>query len=548
MVDPLTLAVVQGALQELTSEMDVAFASAAFSPIISEGKDLASGVYHPVTGEVIAQGETSLPLFVTVMQHTVQAVLKAIEGRRAFEPGDLYVVNNPFQGGTHLMDVKMVMPCFVDGRLFAILANSGHWPDVGGSVPGGFNGRATEIHQEGLIMPPVRLYRAGQLDHELLDLILKNCRASRPRIGDIYAQAGALHVGADRLGALVSRIGTEVVEACMEEIFERSETIMRSYIEELPDGVYEYVDYMDSDGIDPDPVPIKLRMSVSGSDMTLDFSESAPPCKGPLNSVYCSTVSACHIALKHIFADVPVNAGAFRPVRVIAPKTTFLNASWPQPVSGATAEVTQRIIDVVFGALAQMVPGQITAGSFSTTFNVTIGGTDEEIGEYVVYLYFGGGYGAHSDGDGISNGCSLHSTARMTPMEVYEQGFPFRIVYFRQRENSGGRGRQRGGFGVELAIQLLRGTALVSVVGERGRFPPRGLFGGEDAACSHFAIRRTNGEIYRPVLLTKDERIPIREGDIVEVGTPGGAGYGPPEERAPEDLKADQLAGYYTQA
>lgn len=544
-VDPLTLAVVQGALQEITTEMDAAFKSTAFSPIIAEGNDLASGIYQAQTGEVISQGEESLPLFVAVMQDTAKYVLRSIEGRRSFDPGDVYIVNYPYFGGTHLMDVKMVMPYFANGELFALLANTGHWPDIGGSVPGGFAGHATEVYQEGLVLPAVRLYRAGELDEEMQQLILENIRVPRPRIGDMHAQYTSLRLGADRLDALVDRYGTAVLDGAIAEMFDRAEAVMRSHIADFPDGVYDYLDHMDSDGVDPDPLNIDLRLTVSGSDMTMDFSRSSPACKGPFNSGLSSTNSACHVALKHVFPDVPINAGSFKPVRIVVPETCFLNAKPPRPVSGATAEVSQRIIDVTFGALAQAEPEKVTAGSFSSTINVTVGGHDEEIGEYVLYLYFGGGYGGHSGSDGISNGCSLQSTARMTPMEIYEQRYPYRVRHFRIREGSGGYGRQRGGYGVDMAIELLRGSAVVSLLGDRGLFPPRGLLGGEDGACTQFQIRRKNGEIYRPPAVTKDERIPLEAGDIIEVCSAGGAGYGPASERAPEDRETDRLAGYY---
>ena len=477
------------------------------------------------------------------MQFTVQATLKVVDD---FKPGDIFMVNDPYTGGTHLMDVSLLKPFYYEGKIFAWLANTGHWPDIGGSVPGGFPARATEIFQEGLVLPPVRLYREGELDEEMVTLILENVRVPKPRLGDIHAQVTALRLGAHRLDGLVARFGRDVIERTVDEMFARAEAVMRSHITEFPDGVYEYLDHMDSDGVDPGALDIHLRLTVSGSDMTLDFSRSSPPCKGPFNSVWSSTVSACHVALKHVFTEVPINAGAFKPVKVIAPKSTFLNADPPRPVSGSTAEVSQRIIDVVFGALAQSVPERITAGCFSSTVNVTVGGHDEEIGDYVLYLYFGGGYGGHEHGDGISNGCSLHSTARMTPMEIYESRYPYRVRHFRLRENSGGRGRRRGGFGVDMAIELLRGEAVVSLLGDRGRFPPRGHDGGDDGALTRFRIRRRDGEIYTPPLLTKDERIPLAAGDIIEVCSAGGAGFGPVSQRAPEDLEADRLAGYYT--
>ena len=544
-VDPITLAVVRGAFQEIANEMDAAFYSTAFSPIIAEGKDIASGLYHPTSGEVIAQGEQSLPLFVTVMQHTAEWVIRSIRGKREFAPGDVYIVNNPFQGGTHLMDVKMVMPYFVDGKLFALLANTGHWPDVGGAVPGGFNARATESYQEGLVISPVRLYREGTLDEELLDFILRNVRVPKARVGDIHAQVAALHVGTKRLDELAAKFGVSVLNASIVEIFKRSEAVMRSVLKEIPEGTYHYIEHMDSDGIDPDPLTIDLVMTVGGGEITLDFSGSSPPCKGPINSVLSSTVSACHVALKHIFLEVPINAGAFRPVTIIVPETTFLNAQAPKPVSGCTAEVSQRIIDTIFGAFAQVVPEKITAGSFSTTNNLTIGGNDSILGEYVLYLYFGGGYGAFAGGDGISNGCSLHSTARMTPMEVYEQRYPFRVHHFQLHFASGGKGQFRGGFGVDIAMELLRGEAVMALLGDRGRFFPKGLQGGEDALGTKVSVLRSNGEVYIPAALTKDDNVKLKAGDIVRVCTPGGAGYGPYSKRDSEAVKDDTLCGYY---
>lgn len=545
MIDPITLAVVRGALQEISNEMDAAFYTTAFSPIIAEGKDIASGLYHPESGEVIAQGEQSLPLFVTVMQHTVQHVLAATRGRRELLPGDVYIVNNPYQGGTHLMDVKMVAPYFVNGKLFALLANTGHWPDIGGAVPGGFNTSATEIYQEGLNITPVRLYRRGKLDEELLDFILQNVRVPDARVGDIHAQVGALHVGAKRLDELVKQFEPSVLTTCIDEIFLRSEAIMRGHLKEIPEGIYRYTEHIDSDGINPDPLTIDLAMTVKSDAITLDFSGSSPPCSGPLNSVWSSTVSACHVALKHIFLDVPINAGAFRPIDIIAPHTTFLNALPPKPTSGCTAEVSQRIIDTIFGALAQAVPDMVTAGSFSTTNNLTIGGNDDVVGPYVLYLYFGGGYGASTLGDGISNGCSLHSTARMTPMEVYEQRYPYKVHHFRLHNASGGRGRYRGGFGIDIAMELLRGEAVMALLGDRGRFAPRGLLGGADAIGTKITIHRKNGDIFIPQHLTKGDHIRLYAGDILRVCTPGGAGYGPEAERDPAYVEADIRANYY---
>ena len=335
-IDPVTLVVVQNGLQQVASEMDLTFERAAFSPVISEGFDRSDGIYDKDSGDVIAQGELGLPIFVGVMQFTTRAVIEHVKASgETLRPGDIFIVNDPYAGGTHLMDVKMVKPYFYRGQLWAYLSNTGHWPDTGGSVPGGFSTRATEVQQEGLRLPPVKLFREGVMQPDILSIILANIRVPEERIGDIKAQVAGLTVGEKRLTALIDRYGEPTVTACIAELRRRSDQMMRAHIAKIPDGVYTSEAFVDSDGVDPDPLAIRLRLRVEGTDLHFDFSESSPPCRGPLNSVIATTKAAVYLAIKHVFPDVPINAGCFQPLRIADPHGTFLYARYPRPVSGA---------------------------------------------------------------------------------------------------------------------------------------------------------------------------------------------------------------------
>ncbi len=542
-LDPVTLSVIQNSLQQICSEMDLVHEKAAFSPVISEAFDRSNGLYELGTGEVIAQGEMGLPIFVGVMQATTQAV---IARRQDLEPGDVILVNDPYLGGTHLMDVKMVRPFFYKDRLWCFFANTGHWPDTGGIVPGGFTSRATEIHQEGLRLPPVKLYRRGIIDQDILNIVLSNIRVPEERIGDIRAQVGALSLGEKRLTALLDRYGEETVQAAITEMTERSERQMRAYIESIPDGVYRATAYMDSDGIINERLAIRLEMTVRGSEIHFDFSRSSPPCKGPLNSVWATTLSAVHVAMKHIFPDVPINAGCFRPIFVAKPYNTFLYAEYPRPVAGCAAEVSQRIMEAVFIAMGQAIPERMFASPAGTSGNFSLGGYDpEKRRHYIMYFFSGGGYGGWWETDGLTNGCSTVGISKTQPIEVLEQHYPILFEEYALREGSGGAGRHRGGFGVNYRVRLLRGQATASFLMDHGTSGPPGLLGGGDGAPNVIELT-IGGKTIRPEHISKGEGYELSPGDKVQVRTPGGGGYGRPEERAHDLLARDLRRGYYS--
>jgi len=546
-LDPVTLAVIQNGLQQVCNEMDLAFVRAAFSPVISEALDRSDGIYHRDTGELVAQGELGLPVFVGTMQFSTQAVIAHVNSEKIpLLDGDVFIVNDPYLGGTHLMDVKFVKPFFYRGAPWCWLANTGHWPDVGGVVPGGFSANATEVEQEGLRLPPVKLFKAGQLDREILSIILSNIRIADQRIGDIKAQSAALAIGERRLTALLDRYGAEVVDRAVIELRARARQQMRAKIATIPDGAYDGEAFVDSDGVVDEPLRIALRIVKQGETLTFDLSGSSPPCRGPMNSVIATTKSSIYLAIKHVFPDVPINAGMFEPLRVIEPEGTFLYARYPRPVSGCAAEVSQRIAEAVFSALVKAIPERVFAAPAGTSGNLSVGGHDPaKRRSYVMYVISGGGYGGSVHGDGISNGCSTIGISKTTPIEVMEQYYPVLFEEYSLHEGSGGAGEHRGGFGVNYRIRLRRGEARASMVMDHGRFGPQGARGGEDGGVNRIRIFR-GGSAYVPPHLSKDQDIRIAAGDAIEVSTPGGGGFGSPFRRAADLVARDVAKGYYT--
>ena len=546
--DPLTLAVIQAGLQQVCNEMDIAFSRAAFSPVIAEADDRSDGIYAAEDGALIAQGEFGLPVFVGTMAHSAGHLVRLIrEGSVAPPaPGDIYIVNDPYLGGTHLMDVRFALPVFVDGALFCWLQNTGHWPDIGGMVPGGFSAHATEVEQEGLRLPPVKLFKRGELDREILSIIQSNIRVAEQRIGDIKAQAAALLVGESRLKELIARHGAATLQSAIAGIRARAAERMRAEIRRIPDGVYSSEAFVDSDGVVNEPLRIALTVTKRDDVLRFDLSGSSPPCLGPMNSVWATTCSAIYLGVKHVFPHVPINAGTFEPLEVIRPEGTFLDARYPRPVSGCAAEVSQRIAEAVFLALAQAIPEELWAAPAGTSGNFALGGFDPARNAgYVMYQITGGGYGGNAREDGLTNGCSTIGISKTAPVEVMEQYYPVLFRRFAIHEGSGGAGMRRGGFGVHYEVELLRGEARASFVMDHGRFGPPGVLGGGDGAPNVVRLHR-GGVTTIPEHLSKDQGLRLQAGDRVEVMTPGGGGYGDPLQRERALVARDVARGYYT--
>ena len=544
-IDPITLSVIQAGLQQVCDEMDLTFSRAAFSPVIAEANDRSDGIYAADDGSLIAQGAGGLPVFVGTMQYSTRTLIEMIAAGTVATPreGDIYIVNDPYLGGTHLMDVRFARPFYRGGRIFCWLSNTGHWPDTGGSVPGGFSASATAVEQEGLRLPPVRLFKEGVMDAEIYSIICSNIRVADQRIGDVKAQAAALQVGADRLGALLDRYGDDLVHEAIAELRTRAAAQMGRLIDEIPDGRYQSTAWVDSDGVVNEPLAIRLAVDKTPGHLRFDFAGSSPPCAGPMNSVLATTLSSVYLAMRHIFPEVPISAGAFEPLEVVRPTDTFLDAHYPRPVSGCAAEVSQRIAEAVFAALVDPLPDRVTAAPAGTSGNFALGGHDPATGrDYVMYQLSGGGYGGNADHDGLSNGCSTIGISKAPPVEIMEQNFPVLYHRYALREGSGGAGRHRGGFGLDYEIELRRGTARASFVMDHGRFGPQGALGGADGAPNEVEVWR-DGKRHIPEHLSKEQDIPLQAGDRVRVKTPGGGGYGDPSDRDPALTEEDRRLG-----
>jgi N-methylhydantoinase B len=546
-IDPILLAVLNGRLVQIADEMDATLYRSAFNPIIAEAHDACHGLYHAQTGATLVQGTTGLPIFVGAMAFAVKAVIDKANADGNLEAGDTYLFNDPYDGGTHLNDFRLVRPLFWNGKLFAWLASVGHWLDVGGNVPGNFNAKATESFQEGFRVPPVKLARAGVIQQDIIDILAANSRVPKSNWGDLNGQLNALDLGERRVQALLEDYGEELVASALDLLTARAEKLMRANIANLPDGTYSYDDFLDNDGITDVPLSIALDLVISGDTMRLDFSRSSPPCDGPLNIALSTTVACCYVALKHIFTDVPANAGCLAPIEFVIPNTTLLAVSAPRPVGGYT-ETILRVIDTVFGAFAKVAPQRANGSPFATINALSLSGWREHGRRWVMFCFFGGGLGGNPESDGLNHGNNPISTATIPPAEILESLYPVMFTQWALRPDSGGPGFNRGGLGAIYEIEALAdGATDVSLLGERGKFPPFGVNGGRSAALNRFVYQTDSGE-RTPPLVSKVTDIRIVAGQHVRLETPGGGGFGDPMTRDPVRVGRDVNLGYVTRA
>jgi N-methylhydantoinase B len=542
-LDPITLAVLNGRLVQIADEMDATLYRSAFNPIIAEAHDACHGLYHAETGATLVQGTSGLPIFVGAMAFAVKAVIDKAARDGDLKPGDTYLFNDPYDGGTHLNDIRLVRPLMRNGRVFAWLASVGHWLDVGGNVPGNFNAKATESFQEGFRVPPVKLIRDGVLQQDIIDILAANSRVPQSNWGDLNGQINALDLGARRLEALLDEYGDDTVAAALAQLSARAEALMRANVAALPDGTYSYDDFLDNDGITDAPLRIALDLTIAGDRMRLDFSRSAPPCDGPLNIARSTTVACCYVALKHLFTDVPANAGCLAPIEFVIPDSTLLAVNAPRPVGGYT-ETILRVIDVIFGAFAKAAPARANGSPFATINALSLAGWREHGRKWVMFCFFGGGLGGNPDGDGLNHGNNPISTATIPPLEILESLYPVMFTQWALRPDSGGPGQHRGGLGAIYEVTTLSESgAEVFLLGERGKYPPFGVNGGGSAALNRFVYETDAGE-RTPPLVSKITDIKIRPGQKVRLETPGGGGFGDPAARDPARVARDVRLGY----
>ncbi|MCS7083180.1 MAG: hydantoinase B/oxoprolinase family protein [Bacteroidetes bacterium] len=517
-MDAVRLEIFRHLLASVAEEMGAVLRRSAFSPNIKERRDFSCALFTP-RGELLAQA-AHIPVHLGAMPLSVQACLEAFP---ELEPGDAVLLNDPFRGGTHLPDLTLVHPVFVAGRLWGFVASRAHHADIGGMQPGSMP-LAREIYQEGLVIPPVKLLQAGRPNPAVWELILANVRTPEERRGDLRAQLAAGERGVARFEELVRKYGPEL-EAAMEALLDYAERLMRRFLSELPDGTYRFEDALDDDGFSREPLPIRVAVTISGSEATVDFSGTAPQCAGPLNAVRAITVSAVYYVFRALIGqDVPTNAGCLRPIRILTEPGSLLDARPPAAVAGGNVETSQRIVDVVLGALAQALPDRIPAASQGTMNNWSIGGWDPfRQRPYAYYETLAGGAGAMPDRDG-SSAVHTHMTNTLnTPVEALEYAYPFRITRYGIRDGSGGRGLRHGGDGLVRELELLA-PAQITILAERRRRPPYGLAGGEPGAPGK-AIWIHQGRRRR---LSGKVSFWAQAGDRIRIETPGGGGWGAP--------------------
>ena len=541
-LDPITLAVLAGRMEQIADEMDATLFRSAFNPIIAEAHDASHGLYHAATGETLVQGKSGLPIFVGVMAFAVKAVIEKAARDGDLAEGDVYAFNDAHLGGTHLSDMRLVRPYFHEGRVFCHLASVGHWHDVGGAVPGNYNPRATEVFQEAFVLPPVKLVRAGVLQQDIVDILMRNTRLPQSAMGDLNGQLNALDLGVRRLDALLAEYGADTVRAALEALSDRAEALLRAEVSALPDGRWEAEDFLDNDGITDVALPIRVALEIRGDRLTLDFAGAAPATAGPVNISHGTAVACVYVAIKHIFPGLPANAGVLRPIDIRIPDRSLLSAEFPAPTGGYT-ETILRMIDVIFSAMAQAAPGRAPANAYGTINALSIAGRRGDGRRWVMFSFYGGGHGGTSEGDGLNHGNAPISTATIPPVEILEAAYP---VIFRQwalRPDSAGAGTHRGGLGAVYEIELLEESAEAFLFGERGRHAPKGVGGGGEAALNRFTWT-AGGETHAPELTSKAVGIRLKRGDRVRLETPGGGGYGPPADRDPAAVARDVALGH----
>jgi len=515
--DPIELELFKNIFVSISEEMGAVLGRTALSPNIKERKDFSCALFN-AKGETFAQG-SHIPVHLGAMPLSVQASLQAV----SFEDGDLVILNDPYHGGTHLPDITCITPVFVGKKLTFFVANRAHHSDVGGMSPGSMP-LATEIYQEGLIIPPVKIVSNGSLDEDLLNLILSNVRTPEERKGDILAQVAANSTGKQRLEETVKKYGARKLVRYGRLIQDYTEKILREAIRAIPDGVYAFSDFMDDDGITDTPVEIAVRINISGDEAILDFSASSAQVKGGVNANYAVTCSAVLYVFRCLVEeDIPFNTGLMRPIKILAPAGSVVNAQHPAATAGGNVETSQRIVDVILGALSKAIPAKIPAASSGTMNNVAFGGFDPvKKSRFTYYETIGGGMGACPDRDGLS-GVHTHMTNSLnTPIEALENYLPVRIRKYTLRKDSGGKGRNKGGDGIIREYEFLVPTQ-VSILSERRKFSPYGIRGGEAGKKGKNSLIDNRG---KKKSLGPKVNLNVSPGDILRIETPGGGGYG----------------------
>jgi N-methylhydantoinase B len=537
MIDYTTVEVIKGALIYAAEEMGISLKKSAYSPNIKERMDHSCALFNH-NRELIAQAE-HIPVHLGSMALAIKLGLEEYEGE--LNQGDMLLFNDPYISGTHLPDLTLIAPTFYDGRIIGYAANKAHHTDIGGNAPGSLAPDSTELYQEGLIIPPVKLVKGGVLDRELSKLIRSNVRTPDVQMGDLRAQIAANNTGIKRVLELVELYGVETLHSAMAQIMDYSERRMRQEISAMPDGVYEGVDYLEDilpGGVD---VEIRVRVTKKGDSLEFDYTGTSPQVGSPVNAPLGVTVAGIYYTLiSTTDPTIPVNDGCFRPITLKVPLGCIMNPNRPAPVAGGNVETSQRNVDVIMKAFSQMIPDKVPAASQGTMNNITLGGMLDNGEPWTFYETIGGGNGGRPVSDGV-DGIHINMTNTMnTPIETLEAYLPFRFKAYRLRPDSGGPGEFRGGCGIERVWTLTSSKATLSIMAERNKIKPWGLNGGHGGALGQFTLIKADGT---ETNLPSKTTIEMSRGDTLIIRTPGGGGYGDPKDRDPEKVREDVLNG-----
>ncbi|MQL51774.1 hydantoinase B/oxoprolinase family protein [Desulfofundulus thermobenzoicus] len=553
-LDPAGLEVLHHALASVAEEMGAVLTRTALSPNIKDRRDCSTAIYT-AGGRLVAQAE-HIPLHLGLMPTVVRAVL-AEYPPGTLEPGDAVMINDPYISGSHLPDICLISPVFHGDTMLGLVANLAHHVDVGGAVPGSMSTVATEIFQEGIRIPPVKIRRRGKVNTELLKLLAHNLRTAREFYGDIQAQLSANDRGIARMLELAGRYGTPLLRRYMEELMAYTHRRLLSALEVIPRGTFSCEDFLEGDGLVEGPVNIRASITRHDRGLTVDFSGTHAQVRGPVNATRGVTLACVYFVVKSVLdPDLPSNDGLTRSLEVITPSGSLVNPIFPAPVAHANINTAQRIADVLLGAFARVAPERVTAAGTGSMSNFTVGGMDPATGKYYSYVETcGGGQGAKCDRDGL-DGVHVHMTnTRNTPVEVIEQSYPLRVDRYGLARDSAGAGKQRGGLGLIREITVLRGEATVSVSTERTRIPPWGLCGGLPGQRAFAGIsppanrkpedNREGEKIGNTTPVSSPGKFTCRvsPGTRITLQTAGGGGFGPPLEREPERVRRDVLEG-----
>ncbi len=524
MFNPINLEIFNNLFSAICEEMGVVLCKSSFSTNIKERKDFSCALFDR-SGEMAAQAE-HLPVHLASMSMSVKEAIKAVE----MKDGDAVLLNDPFQGGTHLPDITVVTPFFYKGgkKPLFYVANRAHHSDVGGMSPGSMC-NATEIFQEGIRVPPVKIMRGNSINKDIMTVITSNVRTPKEREWDIIAQISANTIGKQRLCELCEKYGEMKVVKYSSELQDYSDRVMKSVIKEIPDGGYSFSDCLDDDGVVDKPVRIKVSINIKGSKVNVDFSGSSRQVAGCINAVYAVTVSCVFYVFRCLVdSDIPSNSGCMRSISICAAEGSVVNAVLPAAVSGGNVETSQRIVDVVMGALSKAIPGIIPAASSGSMSNIAIGGYDKmKVRNFTYYETIAGGMGGRPESEGI-DAVQTHMTNTLnTPIETIEHNYPFRIKEYKIRKLSGGNGKHKGGNGIVRSYEFSQ-AATVSILSDRRKYAPYGLRGGKKGKVGQ-NILISKGRKYK---LASKATISVNSGDIISIHTPGGGGYGKGREKS----------------